>query len=153
MPSLLDMPASAAAEVAREFWRLMASNDFSSVASVLAPSFVLEWPQSKERVRGAERFARINREYVAHGLWRFGVVRLFGGETEAVSEVEVSDGVQHAKAISFFSVEGGKITRIVEYWPEPYAALANRAHLVEPHGCNAVPCAMALPIQMQLKVE
>ncbi|MEO8310424.1 MAG: nuclear transport factor 2 family protein [Caldimonas sp.] len=132
MPSLLDMPASAAAEVAREFWRLMASNDFSSVAAVLAPMFVLEWPQSRERVRGAERFARINREYVTHGLWRFDVVRLFGSETEAVSEVEVSDGTQHARAISFFSVEDGKITRLVEYWPEAYAPLANRAHLVEP---------------------
>jgi uncharacterized protein with GYD domain len=26
----------------------------------------------------------------------------------------------------------GKITRLIEYWPEPYAAPANRAHLVEP---------------------
>ena len=126
------MSASAAVEVVREFWRLMGSNDFSSVAAVLAPSFVLEWPQSKERIRGAERFARMNHEYVAHGLWRFNLVRLIDGETEAVSEVEVSDGVQNAKAISIFTVEGGKITRLVEYWPEPYAAPANRAHLVEP---------------------
>ena len=125
------MSASAAVEVVREFWGLMASNDFSSVAAVLAPSFVLEWPQSKERIRGAERFARMNHEYVAHGLWRFNLVRIIGGETEAVSQVEVSDGVQNAEAISFFTVEGGKITRLVEYWPEPYAAPASRAHLVE----------------------
>ena len=37
-----------------------------------------------------------------------------------------------AKAISFFTVEGGKIARLVEYWPEPYSAAASRAHLVEP---------------------
>ena len=110
----------------------MASNDFSSVAAVLSPSFVLEWPQSRERIRGAEHFARMNSEYVAHGLWRFNLVRLVSGETEAVSEVEVSDGVQHARAISFFTVGGGKITRLVEYWPEPYAAPASRRHLVEP---------------------
>ncbi|OXC78333.1 hypothetical protein BSU04_12395 [Caballeronia sordidicola] len=36
-----------------------------------------------------------------------------------------------ARAVSFFSVEAGKITRIVEYWPESYDAPANRAHLVE----------------------
>jgi ketosteroid isomerase-like protein len=126
------MPRTTAVEVVREFWRLMNSNDFHSVAAVLASEFVLEWPQSMERIRGAERFARMNHEYPAHGTWQFTVRRLIGSETEAVSEVEISDGVQNAKAISFFTVEGGKITRLVEYWPEAYPATANRAHLVEP---------------------
>ena len=109
----------------------MATNDFHSVAAVLAPTFVTEWPQSKERIRGAERFARMNKEYPAHGLWKFGVNRLVGGETEAVSDVSITDGVQSARAISFFTVEEGKITRLVEFWPEQYAASEGRAHLVE----------------------
>ena len=125
------MPSPNPAEVTREFWRLMASNDFHSVAAVLAPNFVLEWPQSKERIRGAERFARMNQEFPAHGLWQFTINRLVGGESEAVSDVTVTDGVQVARAISFFTVAQGKITRLVEYWPEPYDAPANRAHLVE----------------------
>ena len=109
----------------------MASNDFYSVQTVLAEEFVLEWPQSKERIRGAERFARMNCEYVAHGPWVVTVNRIVGNDIEAVSEVEVTDGVQHGKAISFFTLAGEKIARIVEYWPEPYAALPDRAHLVE----------------------
>jgi hypothetical protein len=109
----------------------MATNDFQSVASVLAPEFVLEWPQSNERIRGAERFARMNREYPAHGPWQFTINRLIGGDSEAVSDVTVTDGVQLARAISFFTVAAGKITRLVEFWPEPYAAPGNRAHLVE----------------------
>jgi hypothetical protein len=125
------MPPTTPVEVAREFWRLMASNDFDAVAAVLAPGFVLDWPQSKERIRGAERFARMNREYPAHGPWRFAIVRLFGDDREAVSEVEVTDGVERAKAISLFAVSRGRIERIVEYWPEPYAGAPNRAHLVE----------------------
>ncbi len=36
--------AVSAALVTREFWRLMATNDFHAVAAVLAPDFVLEWP-------------------------------------------------------------------------------------------------------------
>jgi ketosteroid isomerase-like protein len=125
------MPQSTAVEVAKEFWRLMASNDFQAVSAVLAPNFVLEWPQSKERIRGAERFAQMNQEYPAHGLWKFTVNRLVGSELEAVSEVEVTDGVQKARAITFFTVQQGKVTRLVEFWPEPYAPPANRAHLVE----------------------
>lgn len=124
-------PAPTAVAVAREFWRLMATNDFAAVGSVLAPEFVLEWPQSRERIRGAERFARMNAEYPSHGPWSFAVHRLVGGEAEAVSDVTVTDGVQTARAISFFELRSGKITRLVEYWPEPYEAPANRAHLVE----------------------
>ncbi|WP_435870122.1 nuclear transport factor 2 family protein [Eleftheria terrae] len=109
----------------------MASNDFESVRAVLAPDFVLEWPQSRERLRGAERFARMNAEYPAHGPWRFTVHRMVAEGAQAVSDVSVTDGVQAARAISFFTIAHGRITRLVEFWPEPYPAPANRAHLVE----------------------
>jgi hypothetical protein len=118
--------------VVREFWRLMASNDFDAVAAVLAPQFVLEWPQSSECIRGAANFARMNREYPAHGPWRFSVNRVVGHDTEAVSDVTVTDGVQSARALSFFTIERDRIARVVEFWPEPYAPPAHRAHLVEP---------------------
>jgi ketosteroid isomerase-like protein len=39
-----------AVDTVREFWRLMASNDFSSASAVLAPDCVLEWPQTNERI-------------------------------------------------------------------------------------------------------
>src|SRR5262249_2827252 len=116
------MSTPTALEVVQSFWRLMATNDFPSVATVLADDFVLEWPQSKERIRGAERFARMNQEYPAHGRWSFTVNRLVGSESEAVSDVTVTDGVQIARAISFFTVVLGKITRMVEFWPAPYPA-------------------------------
>ena len=131
-PFRLDMPPRSAVDVVQNYWHLMQSNDFYAVGAVLASDFVLEWPQSKERIRGAERFARMNSEYPAHGAWQFSVLRLVGSDAEVVSEVEITDGVQRATAISFFTVEGGKIARLVEYWPEPFAAAANRAHLVEP---------------------
>jgi ketosteroid isomerase-like protein len=123
---------SNAVDVVREFWTRMQSNDFASVASVLASDFVLEWPQTRERIRGAERFVRMNTEYPAHGPWRFTIHRIVGDEREAVSDVSITDGVQQARAISFFETAGGRVRRLVEYWPEPYEAPADRAHLVEP---------------------
>ena len=120
-----------AVEVVREFWRLLATGDFASVGAVLAPDFVVEWPQSRERISGAHRFAQMNAEYPAYGPWRFEINRIVAGASEAVSDVSVTDGVQTARAISFFTVAGGKIGRLVEFWPEPFAAAANRAHLVE----------------------
>jgi ketosteroid isomerase-like protein len=120
-----------ARDLVREFWRLMATNDFAAVAAVLAPEFVLEWPQSRERIRGPDRFVRMNQEYPAHGPWKFTVHRIVGDASEAVSDVSVTDGVQAARAISFFTAASGRIVRVVEFWPEPYQAPAHRAHLVE----------------------
>ncbi len=120
-----------AIEVVRRFWQLMASNDFHAVEAVLADEYVLEWPQSRERIRGAERFAIMNSEYPSHGPWVFTINRLVGGENEAVSDVSITDGVQTARAISFFTIADGKIAHQVEFWPEPYEATPDRKHLVE----------------------
>jgi ketosteroid isomerase-like protein len=121
-----------AAALVRDFWARMASNEFATVAPLLAEDFLLEWPQSNERIRGAANFVQVNAAYPAAGPWRFTVNRVVGGGAQAVSDVTVTDGAQTARAISFFTTSGGRITRIVEFWPEPYEAPANRRHLIEP---------------------
>lgn len=113
------------------FWRLMESNDFRAVGAVLSDDFVLEWPQTRELIRGRDNFAAINEEYPAQGRWRFTVNAIVGDEQRAVSDVSVTDGARSDRAISFFTVEDGKIARMVEFWPEPAPAPDNRRHLVE----------------------
>jgi ketosteroid isomerase-like protein len=117
--------------VVRKFWQLMATNDFASVSSVLSANFVMEWPQSKERIRGPANFARMNSEYPTDGRWQFKINRLVAQENHVVTQVSVSDGKQTGEPISFFTVEQGKITQLVEYWPEPFSPQANRSNLVE----------------------
>ena len=117
--------------VVQEFWRLMATNDFHSVAVVLADDFVLEWPQSNERIRGADNFARFNAAYPAQGRWVFTINRIVGNETDAVSDVSITDSVLQARAISFFTVKHDRIARMVEYWPEPYEPPFDRTEWVE----------------------
>jgi len=89
-------------EVVQKFWSLMQTNDFKSVGQVLSDDFVLEWPQSGERIRGRENYAAMNEEYPTHGLWRFTINRITGDDVQAVTDVTVTDGVQVARAISFF---------------------------------------------------
>ncbi|MFN9970437.1 MAG: nuclear transport factor 2 family protein, partial [Phycisphaerae bacterium] len=74
-----------AESVVREFWRLMATNEFRSVGQVLAPGFVMEWPQTNERIRGADNYARMNAEYPTTGHWRFRINRLVASSTEVVT--------------------------------------------------------------------
>lgn len=126
------MSEQSAESVVCEFWRLMATNDFHSVKSVLAPDLIVEWPQSKERIRGAERFCQMNAEYPTTSRWQFTVNRLVASGESVVTQVSLTDGTQSAEPISFFTVQAGKITRLVEYWPEPFTPAENRRHLVEP---------------------
>ena len=118
-------------DTVRRFWELMAGNDFDAVGAVLSDDFVVDWPQSNERIRGRATFARMNAEYPAHGRWTFEVHRLFGQGADVVTDVGVTDGMQVARAISFFTVVDGRVTRLVEFWPDPVPAPPNRTHLVE----------------------
>jgi hypothetical protein len=117
--------------VVEEFWRLMASNDFQSVKAVLSHDFVLEWPQTSERIRGADNFALMNAAYPSNGTWSFELNRIVVSNGEAVTDTNVTDGEMSARAISFFNVECGLVTKIVEFWPEPYDPPFDRSEYVE----------------------
>jgi len=67
----------------------------------------------------------------ANGFCEFTVNRIVGNDIEAVSDVSVTHSVQQARVISFFTMKDGKISRMVEFWPEPFPAPDNRRHLVE----------------------
>ncbi len=121
-----------AVDLVAAFWKRMHSNEFRSVGELLSDDFVLDWPQSQERIRGRDNFAAMNEEYPARGRWQFTVNTIVGNDDEAVSDVSVTDGVRSDRVISFFAVDGGKIIKIVEFWPEAYPAPENRRHLVEP---------------------
>lgn len=74
----------------------------------------------------------MNEQYPAYGRWQFTVNRIVGNDSEAVSDVSVTDGTQKARVISFFKVENGMISRMVEYWPDDFAAREDRKHLTQP---------------------
>jgi ribonuclease HI/ketosteroid isomerase-like protein len=123
--------ATSGRAVVERYWACMQANDFAAAAACFAPDAVVEWPQSGERIRGRENFVAINVNYPAAGRWVFEVERIVASGAEVVSDVAVTDGVVRARAVTFSTVRGGRITRQVEYWPEPFAAPAWRAAWVE----------------------
>jgi ketosteroid isomerase-like protein len=123
--------SEAAKEIVHKFWKTMQTNDFRAASQLMSADYVLEWPQSKERIRGRENFARMNEEYPAHGRWQFSINKIIGNESEVVSDVSVTDNVVHARVITFTTIRNGKIVKQVEFWPEEYPAPENRRHLVE----------------------
>jgi len=118
-------------EVIEQFWETMKTNDFRAVGELLHDDYVLEWPQSGERVRGRENFVAINEKYPAHGRWKFNVHGILAEGDQAVSDVDVTDGVVRARVITFSTIQDGKILHQTEFWPDPFEPAAWRAPWVE----------------------
>ena len=118
-------------EIIEQFWDTMKTNDFRAVGELLHDDYVLEWPQSGERVRGRENFVAINEKYPAHGRWEFVVQRVIAEGDQAVSDVDVTDGVIRARVITFSTIRGGKILHQTEFWPDPFEPAAWRAPWIE----------------------
>src|SRR5204863_9547649 len=83
----------------------------------LTEDFVLEWPHEGVKIRGRDNFVGFNRSYPED--WSIEVLRIVAEGNAAVSEVRVPHPtVGPYYALSFFEVEGGRLTRGHEYWVE-----------------------------------
>lgn len=123
--------AESSKETVRAFWSAMQTNDFRAAGTFLADEFVLEWPQSGERIRGRDNFALVNEYYPAVGRWEFTVHRIVAENDTVVTDVTVTDGVTNGRALTFSTVHDGKIVHQVEYWPDSYEAPEWRSAWIE----------------------
>ena len=118
-------------QILENFWEMMKTNNFYAVAELLHDDYVLEWPQSGERIRGRENFAQINTYYPAEGKWQFTVNQIVAEGDLVVTDVTVTDGSRTDRAITFSTIRDEKIWRQVEFWPEPFEAPDWRVQWVE----------------------
>lgn len=117
--------------VVERFWAAMAANDFAAAGGLLHDDYLLEWPQSGERIRGRENFVAVNRHYPAAGRWQISVLRLVADEGGVATEVAVTDGVRADRAVTFSELRDGRIARQTEYWSDGVEAAPWRARWVE----------------------
>ena len=118
--------------VVASFWAAMQANDFRRAGGLLHDDYVLEWPQSGERIRGRANFVAVNEHYPTQGRWSFTVHRLIAEAFQVATEVTVTDGAgTSGRAITFSTVRDGKIVHQTEYWPDPFEPAAWRAQWVE----------------------
>lgn len=118
-------------EIIAGFWVVMQTNDFKAAGEFLHDDYILEWPQSGERIRGRANFVAINENYPAHGRWEFSIHSIVAEGDQAVSDVDITDGTIQARVITFSTIRDGKIWRQTEFWPDPFEPGAWRARWVE----------------------
>jgi hypothetical protein len=116
-------------ELAERFIASLEARDWNAWAGLLHPAVVYEIPQSRERIRGRDRYLRFNQEYP--GDWHLRPKVTIADERHGVAWFEwLLDG-RADDAMAFFEFADGLITRVTDFWPEPYQPPPGREHLVE----------------------
>lgn len=118
-------------EVVLAYWEAMRTNDFARAADWFTEDILIDWPQSRERIRGRGNFAALNHAYPAAGRWTFTMNRILAEGAEVLTDMTISDGTVAARALTFHSVRDGVIARQTEFWPDDYPAPDWRAGWVE----------------------
>jgi hypothetical protein len=121
---------SDAKELVTAFADRLERRDWVGLAELLDPDVVYEVPQTRERIRGRDRYVQFNAEYP--GDWHIVAKVVLGDDHDGSLLFEWHLGAEPtALAIAFFEVGGGVITKITDFWPEPYEPPSGREHLTE----------------------
>jgi hypothetical protein len=119
-------------DLVKAYWAAAERRDWQAFSAVIAENVIYEAPQSRERVRGRSAYVRFNRDGFP-GDWHLKIVKMVGGDRSAASWISMTDADGTVQpGLSFFEIDAHDlITRITDFWPEPYELPASRAHLVE----------------------
>jgi predicted ester cyclase len=121
-----------ATDIIRAYWTAANDRDWDTFTQLLADDVVYEGPQTRERVRGSANYLRFNVDGFP-GDWHLRIVEMVGEGRHAASWIDFTnaDGTNQPGLCFFELGPNGKISRITDFWPDPYELPAQRAHLVE----------------------
>ena len=119
-----------AKDLVAAFAERLEARDWKGLAELLDPDVVYEVPQTHERIRGSDRYITFNIEYP--GEWHIEPKVVLGDDHDGCLLFRWTVGEsEDALAIAFFEVAAGRITKVTDFWPEPYEPPAGREHLLE----------------------
>jgi hypothetical protein len=122
---------TSAHDVVAAYWAAAEARDWDAFVALCADDVVYRGPQTREQVRGREAYLRFNIEGFDYD-WHIAVERIVGEGRLAASWLEFTTQESTIVGLCFFELnDDGLISRITDFWPEPYELPASRAHLVE----------------------
>jgi hypothetical protein len=110
-------------------WAASDSGDFAAEHDIYADGAVLEYPQSRERIRG--RLGIQQSRMAQPAKKRFSIRRLQGSGSFWVSEIVITYDAQPSYVVSIMEFEGEKVVRETQYFGEPFEPGPSRAQWVE----------------------
>jgi ketosteroid isomerase-like protein len=116
-------------DVVGRYFATMVGREWDAFGELLSSEVVYELPQTRERITGRAKYLQFNREYP--GDWTASVTRLIVDGTSAAASMNFTVGDEEMVGLVYLELADGLVTRITDFWPEPYDPPAGREHLVE----------------------
>jgi predicted ester cyclase len=113
----------------RQYYDSLIERDWDAFVALLTEDVRYEMPQTSERITGKERYLRFNQEYP--GDWQLSVTRLVADGSTAAASANFTVADERMVGVTFFELDGDLISRVTDFWPEPYEPPAGRDQLVE----------------------
>jgi len=116
-----------------DLWQRLQARDWDGFADLLAEDLVIEWPNSRQQIRGRPAFVAFNRAYPEG--WTIEVMNLFGDGNVVVSELRVPhETLGQFDLVAIYEVVDGRVIRGREYWMDEVAEpiAPERARWFEP---------------------
>ena len=112
-----------------QHWAAADANDFAGEHAIYADDAVLEYPPSRERLRG-RRNIEASRT-VQPSAKRFTVRRIIGADDLWVTEFVLTYDERPSYTVSIMEFRDGKVTRETQYFSDPFEPGPSRSQWVE----------------------
>ena len=112
-----------------QHWAASNAGDFETEHALYHEDAVLEYPQSRERIRG-RRNIQITRTLQPNKK-RFLIHRIRGGGDLWITEYVLTYDERPSYTVSVMEFSDGKIVRETQYFADPFEAAASRSQWVE----------------------
>lgn len=102
--------------IVKKFWNLMSDGMFDEIRELMEENADAWLPNTRELFRGRDKYINFNKKYP--GRWIITLDKIFSKNDIVVSAVKVEAGDKSSSfyANSFFTINDGLISEIVEYW-------------------------------------
>lgn len=113
------------------YWAAVRDRDASQIGSLVTGDFVEDWPQSGERIRGAEAWRRVVEGHPSYPSVT--VRRIVGSGKLWACEADFDYGGEVGvwKICSIIELRGERIARVTQYFGAPFPAADWREGITE----------------------
>lgn len=101
-----------------QHWDLANARRWSEFAQLLHPELLYEAPQTREYVESGAGYLEMFSTWP--GEWKAEITQLVCDEAKAICIIDFTVGGETMTGISVFELDGRLISRVTDYWPEPY---------------------------------
>ena len=101
-----------------QHWELANARRWNEFAQLLDPDLLYEVPQTREYIESGSGYLEMFSTWP--GEWKATIQNLVCEQAKAVCVIDFQVGAETMTAISIFELSGQLISRVTDYWPEPY---------------------------------